>query len=249
MFKALIIDDIDSCRTTLSQDLKDYCPHVQVVGEADGVQNGIIQIASKQPDVIFLDIQMKDGTGFDLLEKLGEFRFHVIFTTALDSYGIKAIKFSALDYLLKPIDPQELVKAIDKLRTVSAQQHSNNSISLLLENMKNNHPGHRRIALSSSEKIHMVYVRDIIRCESQGAYTLFYLSNGEQILVTKNLKEFEQLLEEYVFVRVHHSHLINFSFLKEYIKKEGGYAVMTDDSHVPVSFRKRSKLLEMIGQQ
>ena len=248
MYKALIIDDIDNCRLTLAQDLEDYCPTIKVIGEADGVQNGIIQIASKQPDVVFLDIQMKDGTGFDLLEKLGEFNFQVIFTTALDTFGIKAIKFSALDYLLKPVDPDELVKAVDKLEAVSASKQTQDNISLLLENMKDIKPDNRRIALSSAEKIHMVYVRDIIRCESQGAYTLFYLSGGDQILVTKNLKEFEQLLEDYAFVRVHHSHLINFAYLKEYIKKEGGFAVMTDDAHVPVSFRKRNKLLEMIGQ-
>lgn len=248
MFRALIIDDIDNCRITLAQDLKDYCPNIEVIGEADGVMNGIIQIAAKQPDVVFLDIQMKDGTGFDMLEKLGEFNFQVIFTTALDSYGIKAIKFSALDYLLKPVDPDELVKAVGKLEAVASTNQTRDSISLLLENMKNSQPDNRRIALSSAEKIHMVYVKDIIRCESQGAYTLFYLTGGEQILVTKNLKEFELLLEEYAFVRVHHSHLINFSYLKEYIKKEGGYAVMTDDTQVPVSFRKRTKLLEMIGQ-
>ncbi|MEL7145115.1 MAG: LytTR family DNA-binding domain-containing protein [Bacteroidota bacterium] len=249
MYKALIIDDIDNCRLTLKQDLQDYCPSIEVIGEADGVQTGIIQIASKQPDVVFLDIQMKDGTGFDMLEKLGEFNFQVIFTTALDSFGIKAIKFSALDYLLKPVDPDELVKAVGKLAAVSASKQTQDSISLLLENMKDIKPDNRRIALSSAEKIHMVYVKDIIRCESQGAYTLFYLVDGTQILVTKNLKEFELLLEEYAFVRVHHSHLINFSYLKEYIKKEGGYAIMTDDTHVPVSFRKRTKLLEMIGHQ
>jgi len=247
MFKALIIDDIENSRITLAHDLAEYCPSIQVIGEADGVQNGIEEINDKKPDVVFLDIQMPDGTGFDMLEQIGDFNFQVIFTTALDSFGIKAIKFSALDYLLKPIDPDELIKAVDKLKTSQQKDDVKDSISLLLENMRDIKPDNKRIALNSAEKIHMVYIKDIIRCESQGAYTIFYLANKEQILVTKNLKEYEHLLEEHSFIRVHHSHLINFSYLKEYIKKEGGYAVMSDQSQVPVSFRKRNNLLDMIG--
>jgi len=171
MFKALIIDDIDNSRLTLAHDLKQYCPTIAVIGEADGVQSGILQIASKRPDVIFLDIQMGDGTGFDMLEQIGEFDFQVIFTTALDTFGIKAIKFSALDYLLKPIDPDELVRAVEKLGTSTGKDNVKDSISLLLENMKDIKPDNKRIALNSAEKIHMVYIKDIIRCESQGAYT------------------------------------------------------------------------------
>jgi two-component system, LytTR family, response regulator len=121
------------------------------------------------------------------------------------------------------------------------------SISLLLENIRDIQPSNKRIALNSADKVHMVYVKDIIRCESQGSYTIFYLTNKEQIVVTRNLKEYEQLLEEYSFIRVHHSHLINFSYLKEYVKKDGGYAVMTDNTQVPVSFRKRNNLMDMIG--
>lgn len=247
MYKALIIDDIDNSRVTLAHDLARYCPSIEVIGEASGVETGLAEIAAKNPDVVFLDIQMGDGTGFDMLEKIGDFNFQVIFTTALDSYGIKAIKFSALDYLLKPIDPDELVNAVAKLENSSGKDSVKDSISLLLENMRDIKPDNKRIALNSAEKIHMVYVKDIIRCESQGAYTIFYLTSKEQILVTKNLKEYEQLLEEYSFIRVHHSHLINFSYLKEYVKKEGGYAIMTDHAQVPVSFRKRNNLLDMIG--
>ncbi|MEL6558445.1 MAG: LytTR family DNA-binding domain-containing protein [Bacteroidota bacterium] len=247
MYKALIIDDIDNSRVTLAHDLAQYCPSIEVIGEANGVETGLAEIAKKNPDVVFLDIQMGDGTGFDMLEKIGDFNFQVIFTTALDSYGIKAIKFSALDYLLKPIDPDELINAVAKLENSSGKDSVKDSISLLLENMRDIKPDNKRIVLNSAEKIHMVYVKDIIRCESQGAYTIFYLTSKEQILVTKNLKEYEQLLEEYSFIRVHHSHLINFSYLKEYVKKEGGYAIMTDNAQVPVSFRKRNNLLDMIG--
>lgn len=247
MFKALIIDDIENSRVTLKHDLEKYCPQIKITGEAESVKTGIEAIENLHPDVVFLDIQLGDGTGFDILEQIGKFEFQVIFTTALDSYGIKAIKFSALDYLLKPIDPDELVEAVNKLEHDTSKGGIQESISLLLENMRDIQPGNKRIALNSADKVHMVYIKDIIRCESQGGYTIFYLTTNEQIVVTKNLKEYEQLLEEYSFIRVHHSHLINFSYLKEYVKKDGGYAIMMDKSQVPVSFRKRNNLLDMIG--
>jgi two-component system, LytTR family, response regulator len=248
LFRALIVDDIENSRITLIHDLKEYCPQIVVAGEADSVKTAHERIATIKPDVVFLDIQMGDGTGFDLLTQLKEINFQIIFTTALDSYGIKAIKFSALDYLLKPIDPDELVKAVAKLSEKEKDKTIHDSINLLLENMKGNSPhGHKRIAIHSLEKVHMINIDDIIRCESQGAYTIFHLKQKEQILATKNLKEYEELLESHHFVRVHHSHLINFAFLKEYVKKDGGYAIMIDKSEVPVSFRKRNTLLDMIG--
>lgn len=247
MFSAIIVDDIDNSRVTLAHDLKEYCPRIYIVGEANSVETAIIEIENKQPEVVFLDIQLGDGTGFDILERLPEINFQVIFTTALDSYGIRAIKFSALDYLLKPIDPDELIAAVGKLKKNTKTKDVESSINLLLENIKDIQPDTKRIALSSADKVHMVHIKDIIRCESQGSYTIFYLMNGEQLVVTKNLKEYEQLLDEHSFIRVHHSHLINFTYLKEFIKKDGGYAIMCDNSQVPVSFRKRNKLMEMIG--
>jgi len=249
MYRAIIIDDIENSRLTLAHDLFMYCPQIKVIGEADSVKSGLEIIHEKKPDVLFLDIQLSDGLGFEILEKLGNFDFRIIFTTALDSYGIKAIKFSALDYLLKPIDPDELVEAVRKLDKNSKNENIRENINLLLDSMKDIPLANKRIALNSADKVNLVYIKDIIRCESQGSYTIFYLNNKEQIVVTRNLKEYENLLEEYSFVRVHHSHLINFNYLKEYLKKDGGYAVMTDNSHVPVSFRKRDNLLNMIGKE
>jgi len=247
-YRALIIDDSDNSRITLMHDLKLHCPQIVVVGEADGVQRGLEAIRENKPDVVFLDIEMGDGTGFDLLNGLKEINFQIIFTTAHDAYGIKAIKFSALDYLLKPVDVQELVKAVAKLDKNASNKQVKDSIQLLLENMRDSkHPAGKRLALHSLEKVHLVSIDDIVRCESQGAYTIFHLKSKEQILATKNLKEFEQMLEEHDFIRVHHSHLINFAYIKEYIKKDGGYAIMTDKSEVPVSFRKRAHLLQMMG--
>ena len=246
MYRAIIIDDIDNSRITLQHDLEKYCPRIKVIGEADSVVTGITIIEDRKPDVVFLDIQLGDGTGFDILERLDKIDFNVIFTTALDSYGIKAIKFSALDYLLKPIDTDELIAAVKKLDNYKTKDDFNGSINLLLENIKDIQTTNKRIALNSADKIHMIYINDIIRCESQGSYTIFYLANKEQIVATRNLKEYEQLLEEYSFIRVHHSHLINFNFLKEFVKKDGGYAIMVDNTQVPVSFRKRNNLLDMI---
>jgi two-component system, LytTR family, response regulator len=247
-FKAIIIDDVENARITLRHDLEQYCPDVMVVGEGDGVASGIEVIRKKKPDVIFLDVEMGDGTGFDLLEKIGSVNFQVIFTTAMDSYGIKAIKFSALDYLLKPVDAEELMKAVAKLDKNVKSRNIEENMALLLENLREKPSSKKRIALHSIEKVHLVSIEEIIRCESQGAYTIFYLKNKEQILVTRNLKEFEQLLEEHEFVRVHHSHLINFAYLKEYVKKDGGYAIMSDKSEVPVSFRKKNQLLELLNR-
>jgi two-component system LytT family response regulator len=245
MFTAIIIDDVDNSRLTLAHDLKQYCPQIKIIGEANSVKTAIDEISEKKPDVVFLDIQLGDGLGFEILETINDFDFQVIFTTALDTYGIKAIKFSALDYLLKPIDPDELVEAVNKLENTK-KDNIKDSINLLLNNIKDINPGNKRIALNSADKIHMVYITDIIRCESQGSYTIFHLKDKEQIVVTKNLKEYENLLEDYSFIRIHHSHLINFAYLKEFVKKDGGYAVMTDNSQVPVSFRKRNDLMDMI---
>lgn len=247
-FRALIVDDIENSRITLSHDLKEYCPQIAIVGEADSAKSALEKIKTLNPEVVFLDIELGDGTGFDVLTQLKEISFQIIFTTALDSYGIKAIKFSALDYLLKPVDPDELVKAVNKLTQNDKSNAIQESINLLIENMKGAAaPGNKRIAIHSLEKVHMIHIDDIIRCESQGAYTIFHLKQKEQLLATKNLKEFEDLLESHGFIRVHHSHLINFAYLKEYVKKDGGYAIMIDKSEVPVSFRKRNNLLDMIG--
>ncbi|HYC87428.1 MAG TPA: LytTR family DNA-binding domain-containing protein [Chryseosolibacter sp.] len=248
IFTALIIDDIENSRISLAHDLKTYCPQVHVIGQADGVKTGVTAIREKKPDVVFLDIEMGDGTGFDVLEQVRDVRFQVIFTTGLDSYGIKAIKFSALDYLLKPVDPDELVNAVAKLEANAKAEHASHGVELLLQNLKNNlKPTEKRIALHSADKVHLVFVSDIVRCESQGAYTLFHLQHGRQVLATKNLREFEILLDDHGFIRVHHSHLINFAHMKEYVKKDGGYAVMSDGSQIPVSTRKRSDLLNLIG--
>lgn len=238
MIKAIIIDDIKEARVVLKADLESYCVNIEVVGEAEGVVSGAKLIKELNPDLVFLDIQMQDGTGFDLLEILPNTNFKLIFTTASDEYAVKAFKFSAVDYLLKPIDPDELMDAVSR---VEQQEKPADRIELLKENF--NKP--KRIALNTLEKIHIVEVDEILRCESNINYTMFYFIDGTKLLVTKTLKEFDKLLADHSFIRVHQSHLINAGFIKEFSKSDG-YIYMKDGTKVPVSTRKKQVLMEMI---
>ncbi|MEO1626089.1 MAG: response regulator, partial [Bacteroidota bacterium] len=206
MIKAAIIDDVPQAIETLKEDLRAYCPEVEVIGQANGVVSGAKLLNSIQPDVVFLDIQMPDGSGFDLLEILPNPNFKIIFTTASDAFAIKAFRFSAVDYLLKPVDPDELMAAVQKLKELS--RPSNGSLDLLKETMsEKNRP--ERIALHTQEKISVVTIADIVRCESSGNYTQFFFVNGEKLLVTRTLKEYDQLFRDHNFARVHQSHLVN----------------------------------------
>lgn len=247
MIKAVVIDDTEKARVALKSDLSAYCKNVTVVGEADGVASGVALLVELKPDLAFLDIRMGDGTGFDLLEKLKAYpqvKSKIIFTTAYDEYAIKAFKFSAIDYLLKPVDVDDLVAAVKKCNAQTPETHP---LDFLLDSIKDLQAGAKRIALCSAEKIQIVSLSEIICCESQRNYTLFYLTEHRQILVTKTLKEYDEMLCDYGFVRVHHSNLINLKHLKEFVKIDGGYAIMSDKSQVPVSVRKRDDLLKALG--
>ncbi|MFT4601636.1 MAG: two-component system LytT family response regulator [Arenicella sp.] len=239
MIRAVIIDDIPEAITVLTSDLENYCVNIEVVGSAEGVVTGAKAIKELEPDLVFLDIQMQDGTGFDLLEILPQVNFKLIFTTASDEFAVKAFKFSAVDYLLKPIDPDELMDAVSK---IEGQDRPAERIELLKENFSQP----KRIALNTLEKIHIVNVDEILRCESNINYTMFYFLDGTKLLVTKTLKEFDKLLSDHNFIRVHQSHLINTAFIKEFIKSDG-YIIMRDGTRVPVSTRKKQVLMEMIA--
>ena len=250
MIKAVIVDDVEKARSALRSDIKNYCSELQLIGEAESVASGMQLIKAVLPDVVFLDIKMADGSGFDLIEGLrkeGPINFQVIFTTAYDEFAIKAFKYSAIDYLLKPVDPDDLIQAVKKIRKTTSTEQFNENLSILLESMKSMQSINKRIALNSIDKVQVVNISDIIQCESQRNYTLFYLVNHKQVLVTRTLKEFEDMLEGDGFLRVHHSHLINLKHLKEFIKTDGGYALMSDNSQVPVSVRKKEQLLKILG--
>ncbi len=250
MITALLIDDDSNLRNGMKGLLSMYAPDIQILGEADSVKAGISAIEMHRPDVIFLDIQLGDGTGFDILEQLAQKRgtlsSHVVFITAHEQFAVKAFRFSALDFLLKPVDPEELRKVIEKIKKVLANNDSYAHIDLLLENIRKKVDKFKRIALSTSDGIHLFEVSDIIRLESQDNYTRFHIKDHKPVLIAKTLKEYEDLLSEQGFERIHQSHLINLAYLKSYIKKDGGYAVMADNSNLPISQRKRERLQELL---
>lgn len=246
MIKAIIIDDIEQARITFKKDLEEYAPDVEIIGEAGGVVEGAKLLKKIKPDILFLDIQMQDGSGFDLLDLLPEINFKIIFITASDAHAIKAFRYAAIDYLLKPVDPDELMSSLDKFR--KQQIDESDKYRLLNDTLKNHSKPSERLALHSQDKIHIVNISDIIRCESSVNYTEFYFTDRKKMVVSKTLKEFEDLLTESNFYRVHQSHLVNTKYIKEFVKTEGGHLIMTDGSMVPVSTRKRPEVVRMLDE-
>lgn len=250
MITALLIDDDLNLRNGMKGLLERYTQDIVIVGEADGVDSGIAAIEKLQPQVVFLDIHLADGTGFDILERLkqknGKIHAHIVFITAHEQYAVKAFKFSALDFLLKPVDFEELQHTIAKIKEVVRHKGSFDHIDLLLENIRKKVDNYKRIALSTSDGIHLFEVSDIIRCEAKVNYTQFFIKNHKPVLISKTLKEYEELLTEHGFERVHQSHLINLSYLKSYIKNDGGYVIMADQTHIPIAQSKKEKLQELI---
>lgn len=245
-FSAVIIDDIEQARITFKQDLETYAEDFEVIGEADGVVEGAKLLKKVQPDILFLDIQMQDGSGFDLLDLLPEIPFKIIFITASDAHAIQAFRYAAIDYLMKPIDPDELKEALDKFR--KSNLNESEKYKFLNERLKEHSKPNERLALHSQDKIQIVDIQSILRCESSVNYTTFFFDDKSQVVVTKTLKEFEDLLKEHGFYRVHQSHLINTKCIKEYVKSEGGHLVMNDGTLIPVSVRKRPDVMKMLEQ-
>lgn len=249
MISTILIEDDVNIRTGLAILLKQIAPDLEIVGQAGTVQEGLFLIEKHQPNVLFLDIQLTDGSSFDILDQLmqkhNKISAQIVFITAYQEYAIKAFKFSALDYLIKPIDPEDLQNAITKIRAVQRTQVQYGQIDLLLEHFnKNNLP--KKIVLSTAEGTHLIHLQDIIRCESMDNYTKFYLKSEKPILISKTLKEYDELLKDSGFERIHQSHLINLNYLKSYIKADGGYVIMTDNSELPVSQRKRERLQALL---
>ena len=250
MITAVLIDDDVNLREGMKGLLALYAPDIKIIGEADSVASGVNTLTKLDPQVVFLDIQMNDGTGFDMLEKLSEINgkvtSHIVFITAYEHYAIKAFRFSALDFLLKPVSPDDLEKVIDKIRNVLEKDNDYSHIDLLLENIRKKADNFKRIALSNSDGIHLLDISDIIRCESDDNYTKFFIKNRKPILISKTLKEYEELLTEHDFVRIHQSHLINLAYVKSYVKKDNGFVLMNDDSQLPISQRKREQLQDVL---
>ncbi|MFA6923101.1 MAG: LytTR family DNA-binding domain-containing protein [Bacteroidales bacterium] len=248
MIKAIVIDDEKTSRDALSGLLCRYCKNVEIVGQADGYKSGIEEMKKHTEfDVIFLDIQMPDGSGFRLLEETHDINYEVIFTTAFDQYAIKAIKYSALDYLLKPIDPEDLISSLEKFESKKNSISNKPNIKVLLENTKNTDSHFKKIVLSTFEGMHVVDIDNIIHCKAEDCYTNFYFLDGKKMLVSKTLKDFEELLSGYNFIRPHKSHLINLKYVKTYMRTDGGSIVMADETIIPVSRRKREAIIDIIN--
>jgi len=237
MKKVLIIDDENRTRSLIAKMIDSFGFDVDTIPEGENVQSGIKAIEKHNPDIVLLDIQMPDGTGFDVIRSIGNKNFEVIFITAHEEFAIKAIKFSALDYLLKPVDASELKAALEKALELVDSEKSNSQFDALHSNIQSNEK--RRLVLKTQESVHVVDLEQIIRCEADRNYTSFFLKDSKKILVSKTLKEYETLLAAHNFLRVQQSHLINIDYVDRYDKKNGGAVVMKDGSEVPLSPAKR----------
>ena len=241
--RAIVVDDEAGARGALINLLGNYFEDIEVIGEADGVESGKKLITEKKPDLLFLDVQMQDGTGFDLLAGIDRSNLQVIFVSAHDYFAITAIKFSAVDYLVKPVEPVELQKAIDKIRQQKSLTEVQKKLDLLLTNVNKI----EKIALPSLNGIEFVKIDDIVRCEAESNYTVFFLINGEKVTVSKTLKDYEDILCQNNFFRIHKSVIINIKYLKKYVKGDGGSVIMEDGSELLVSRRRKDDFLEALA--
>lgn len=244
--KAILIDDEVHCLDTLSMLLADYCQEVQITDQCISAKRGLLAIEKTKPDIVFLDIEMPVMNGFELLEQFGEIPFSVIFTTSYDQYAIKAIRFSALDYLLKPIDPKELILAV---RKASAQKTppTTEQFMMLIDQLRNKQSGFLKIAVPTSQGFELIPADQILRCEADDNYTHIYTKNKTRITACRSLKEIEEQLNNFnSFVRVHHSYVVNLNEISKYVKGEGGYLIMSDASTVDVSRSRKDTLLKKL---
>jgi two-component system LytT family response regulator len=249
--KAIIVDDEQHCIEALHTMLQKKCPEVTVVGSVNSVKDAKDLITELQPDVVFLDVEMPHQNGFELLKLFDKINFDVIFTTAYEQYALKAIKFNALDYLLKPFSVKELQDAIQKCvsrRQGQVNEQHTSPIEVFLQNMKTLHQTHKKIALPTINGLVFTPVQNIVRCESTGNYTRIFFTDKKNLMVSRPLKEFEELLTDVDFFRVHNSHLINLQQMQSYIQGEGGFALMSDGTQVEVSRRRKADFLKKAMQ-
>jgi two-component system, LytTR family, response regulator len=244
MLTAIIIDDELKGRIALKQKLHDYCPGVQLAGEAANGEEGLKLIEKHQPQIVFLDIEMPRMDGFEMLHRLPQKNFHLVFTTAYDQYAIKAIRFAAFDYLLKPVDIDELKAAIHKM---TAELPQNKDRLEVLEQNLHNKNALNKIAIPTLEGLLFFNVSDIIHLEAQSNYTIIYFVNHPKLIASRTLKEFEELLPGDVFFRPHHSHIINLHYIKKYMKGDGGQIEMQNGHFVDVARRKKEDFLKLVG--
>ncbi len=242
--KSIIVDDEKNGRENLAGILNQFCPEIELLGQADSVDAGILLIKKVVPDLVFLDIEMPKSDGFQLLEYFRDIYFEVIFVTAFDNYAIKAIRFSATDYILKPININELKAAVETVSERIRQKQENRRMKELVYNI--NQPQNPRIGLPTGDRIEFVEVGKIIRCQGEGNYTHIYFEENKHLLVAKTLVEFEDLLKEYSFLRVHKTHLVNLKHVAAYLKNDGGILQLTNGDAISISRRRKEEVLHQM---
>jgi len=244
---AIIVDDelsnIENLRALVSK----HCPNVNIVGKATDIVEGALLMRSLEPDLLFLDIQIGSDMGFDLLELLHYRDFEVIFITAYDNYGIQAIKFAALDYILKPIVVEELLAAVAKAEIKLKSKRKNQQLDFLLQHLQKSKQLNPKIALPQQQEIRYIEVSDIVHCKADNTYTNFHMVNGEKILISNSLKEYSDLLQPYGFIRSHQSHLINPKYIRSWLKEDGGILLLTTGEKIPVSRPNRERIKYSLG--
>lgn len=245
--RIVIVEDEKRIRKSLINVLKLHYPNAIVVAEAEDVSNGIEIIKMHNPDVVLLDIKILGGSGFDLLKQLKPFNFKVIFITAFDQYAVQAFKFCAMDYLLKPVVPEELIEALRKAEHLLNTESSKIKLDVLMGNMSALARETKKIVLNTHDKMLVISLSEVVRCEADGNYTLFILMNKKAILVSRPLKEYDEMLSPFGFFRSHHSHLVNLSFIDRLEKRDGGILIMKDGSEAMVSSRKQAELMAALN--
>jgi len=245
VLKEIIIDDEPYCCEILAAMLESDCPEVEITGIFNNAKDALTAIRQQSPDLVFLDVEMPKMNGFEMLEQLSAINFHLIFTTSYDQYALKAIRFSAIDYLLKPIDREELKKAVQKVKErihIPIPQQ----LEILMQKLKQPAVPINKIALPTMEGLQMIPIESIISCESDDNYTLLKLKGGKKLLVTRSLKDIDESLEQHSFIRVHRYYIVNLNEIEKYIKGEGGYLVMSDGTTIDVARNKKEVLLKKL---
>jgi two-component system LytT family response regulator len=244
---AILVDDEINALEMLEWMIGKNCPEIEIVAMCHSPLDGLEKIKSMKPDLVFLDIEMPQLNGFDLLDRLGKHESDVIFTTAYNQFAIKAFKACALDYLLKPIDPEDLKSAVQKAKT-KKNKVSTEQLDILLSYMKPEKPKSKRIALTTTDHLIFIETEKIIYCESDSNYTIVFLSNGEKVIVSKTLKDVEEILDGSDFFRIHASYLINMKHVTKFTRGDGGYVVMSNNQHITVSRKKKDEFFEMFSK-
>jgi two-component system LytT family response regulator len=243
MLKAIIVDDEPNGRSVLGHLLNLYCTDITILASCESAEEARKAIKEHQPDLVFLDIEMPNEDGFQLLSSLSEINFHIIFVTAHNHHAIKAIKFNALDYVLKPINVEELISTIRRIKEIGPKKENNNTLVRYLVTNFNSQNEFKKLSIPTKDGYIFVEITELIRCESDSNYTIFFMTDKSKIISSRTLKEFDEILIDHQFLRVHKSHLVNIHHIKGYIKGEGGFLLLSDNSKIEVSRRRKEELL------